>query len=356
MTFFWAIVLLGILIFVHELGHFIFAKAMGVKVERFSLGFGPKVVGRTYGETEYQISSVPLGGYVKMLGEEPDEELPEADRPRAFNHQRVWKRFLIVLAGPVFNVIFAALLFMAIFLSGVPTLYPDVGEVMKDMPAEAAGLEKGDRIVSIAGREIKEWGEMTEMIHENPGKPLDIRVRRGEKTLDFMITPQKKEVSDIFGEKTSVGLIGIKPSGATFTKSFGAGESVVLGVERTVDVSVLTALGIVKLIQRVIPAKTIGGPIFIVQMAGEQAQQGAMSFFMFMAIISINLGIINLLPIPMLDGGHILFLAIEGVKRKPLSARTIGVAQRLGLALILTLMAFAIYNDIVRLFTGQGMP
>ncbi|GAB4389674.1 MAG: RIP metalloprotease RseP [Thermodesulfovibrionales bacterium] len=356
MTFFWAIVLLGILIFVHELGHFLVAKLGGVKVQKFSLGFGPRVVGRTIGETEYRISAVPLGGYVKMLGEEPGEELPEAEKSRAFNYQPVWKRFLIVFAGPLFNVAFAAVLFVLIFLSGVPTLYPEVGEVMEGMPAASAGLMKGDRIVRVDGRDISEWSEMTEVIHGNPGKPLELDVEREGRSLSFTITPEKKAVTNIFGEETQVGLIGIKPSGRTFEKKFGPGEALVLGVQRTVDVSVLTVAAVVKLIQRIIPAKTIGGPIFIVQMAGEQAQEGAMNFFMFMAIISINLGIINLFPIPVLDGGHVLFLAIEAVRRKPLSERTIAVAQRLGLALILTLMAFAIYNDILRLFTGEGMP
>lgn len=356
MTFFWAVVLLGILIFVHELGHFLAAKLGGVKVQKFSLGFGPRILGKTVGETEYRISSVPLGGYVKMLGEEPGEELPESEKPRAFNYQPVWKRFLIVFAGPLFNIIFAAVLFVLIFLSGVPTLYPEVGEVMEGMPAEAAGLRQGDRIVRIDGRGISEWSEMTEVIHGNPGKPLDITVERGGEDLSFTITPEEKPVPNIFGEETKVGLIGIKPAGETFQKSFGPGEALVLGVQRTVDVSVLTVVAVVKLVQRIIPAKTIGGPIFIVQMAGEQAQEGAMNFFTFMAIISINLGIINLFPVPILDGGHVLFLGIEAVRRKPLSERTVAVAQRVGLALLLTLMAFAIYNDILRLFTGEGMP
>jgi regulator of sigma E protease len=356
MTFLSAIVLLGVLIFVHELGHFLFAKLMKVKVLKFSLGFGPKVVGRKYGDTEYQISAVPLGGYVKMLGEEPGEELPEAEKPWAYNHQPVLKRFLIVFSGPIFNILFAALLFVVIFASGVPTLYPDVGEVMEDSPALRAGLMKGDRIVEIDGRLVTEWSEMTGIIHQSAGRSLDFVVRRGGKEIALTITPEKKTVSDIFGEKREIGLIGIKPSGDSFTRRYPVPEALSMGVSRTVEVSVLTVVAIVKLIQRIIPAETIGGPILIVQMAGEQASQGALNFFMFMAIISINLGIINLLPIPVLDGGHVLFLAIEAVRRKPLSERTMAIAQRVGLAFILTVMAFALYNDIVRIITGRGMP
>lgn len=356
MTFLSAIILLGVLIFVHELGHFLFAKLMKVKVLKFSLGFGPKVVGKKYGDTEYQLSAVPLGGYVKMLGEEPGEELQEAEKPLAYNHQPVLKRFLIVFSGPLFNIIFAALLFVLIFASGVPTLYPDVGEVMEDSPALSAGLMKGDRIVQIDGRKVTEWSEMTEIIHQSPGRSLNFVIMRGGKEMAFAITPEKKEVSDVFGEKREIGLIGIKPSGDSFTRRYALPEALSMGVKRTVEISALTVVAIVKLIQRIIPAETIGGPILIVQMAGEQASQGALNFFMFMAIISINLGIINLLPIPVLDGGHVLFLAIEAVRRKPLSERTMAIAQRVGLAFILTVMAFALYNDIVRIITGRGMP
>jgi regulator of sigma E protease len=356
MTFLSAIILLGILIFVHELGHFLFAKLMKVKVLKFSLGFGPRVVGRKYGGTEYQISSIPLGGYVKMLGEEPGEELPEEEKPWAYNHQPIWKRFLIVFSGPIFNLLFAVLLFMVIFASGVPTLYPDVGEVMEDSPARAAGLAKGDRIVEIDGRKVTEWSEMTEVIHRNPGRSLDFVVMREGREIALSITPERKKVPDIFGEEREVGLIGIKPSGDSFTRRYPLPEAMSLGLRRTVEVSVLTVEAVVKLIQRIIPAETIGGPILIVQMAGEQASQGVLNFFMFMAIISINLGIINLLPIPVLDGGHVLFLAIEAVRRKPLSERTMAIAQRVGLAFILTIMAFALYNDIVRIITGRGMP
>lgn len=356
MTVLSAIILLGILIFVHELGHFIFAKLTNVKVLKFSLGFGPKIIGKRYGETEYLVSSVPLGGYVKMLGEEPGIEIRDEDRARAYSFQPVWKRLLIVLSGPLFNIFFAAVIFILVFLSGVPVLLPEVGEVLADSPAAAAGLRKGDTIQEINNIPIRRWDEMTGFIHKSPGRQLDFKIKRGGELIEITITPERKTVPDIFGEKKEVGLIGIKPSGATFTEKGTLSGAVTQGLSRTWDISVLTVLSIIKLIQRIVPAETIGGPILIFQMAGEQAAHGPLSFFTFMAVISINLGILNLLPIPILDGGHILFLGIEAVRRKPVNEKVVIIAQRLGLAIIVTLMVFAFYNDIMRLITGKMIP
>jgi len=366
MTIISAIILLGILIFVHELGHFLIAKLMGVKVLKFSLGFGKKLIGRKVGDTEYQVAAFPLGGFVKMLGEERSEDLKisgetgvpmsEEDRKRAFSAQPVWKRFAIVLAGPVFNLLFASVIFMVLFVRGVPVLLPEVGEVMEGTPAQAAGLMKGDRIIEVDGQEITDWGSMTGVIHQSPGKKLHFKVRRGDTAFEVDITPEKRSVKNIFTEEKEVGLIGIAPSGATFEERFPLHESIALGLQRTVEISALTVVAIVKLIQRIIPADTIGGPIMIVQMAGERASEGAMNFFMFMAVISINLGVLNLLPIPVLDGGHLAFLSYEGVVRKPPGEKTVAVAQKVGLALLIMLMAFALYNDILRLITGKEIP
>lgn len=447
MTFLSAIILLGVLIFVHELGHFLFAKMVNVKVLKFSLGFGPRILGKKYGETEYLLSAVPLGGYVKMLGEEQGDEITDEEKARAFHFQSVWKRMLIVISGPVFNILFAACVFALIAVAGVPfpypdigkvsegspaakaglmtgdrvmaisgtsvkswdeidsaisthqgkallftikrgqqvvdlqvspekksekdifgeqkevwdigvspLLYPDVGEVTKGSPADEAGIRRGDRIVEIEGSALKTWQDMTSLIHENPGRPMRFRIQRGEGLLDLTITPAKSTLTGPGGEKKEIGLIGVRPLGNDFIKRFGPAEAVVFGVMRTWDISVLTVVSLVKLIQRIIPAETIGGPILIFQMAGQQATHGLLSFFTFMAVISINLGILNFLPIPILDGGHILFLGIEAVRRKPLSEKVMMVAQKVGLAIIITLMVFAFYNDIMRLITGKMLP
>ncbi|MFZ6016111.1 MAG: RIP metalloprotease RseP [Nitrospirota bacterium] len=353
MAFLSAIILLGILIFVHEFGHFLFAKLLGVRILKFSLGFGPKLISKKHRDTEYLISSIPLGGYVKMLGEEPGEELKEDEKPMAYNYQPVWKRVIIVFSGPLFNIFFATFIFVMIFLYGVPVLLPEIGEVSEQSPAELSGLMKDDIILEINGASINQWGEMTEIIHRNPGNPLSFKIKRGSDIIAVTITPELKRLKDIFGEEKSVGLIGIRPSGKTFTKKEGPVNAISNSIQRTWDVSVLTVVSIIKLIQRIIPAETIGGPILILQMAGEQASHGILNFFTFMAVISINLGILNLLPIPVLDGGHIFFLGIEAIRRKPLSERFVVIAQRVGLAIILFIMAFALYNDIVRLITGK---
>ena len=447
MTFLSAIVLLGILIFVHELGHFLFAKKLGVRVLKFSLGFGPKLIGRKYGDTEYLVSAVPLGGYVKMLGEEPGDELKEEDKPFAYNYQPVWKRFLIVFSGPVFNLFFAAVIFFVVFLSGVPVpkpyagkvmenspaaaaglitgdritaingktvsgwddidvsvnesrgekllfkieregkiielhitpekktgknifgentdvmdigimplLYPEVGEVIKNAVAEKAGIKKGDRIIEIEGASIKTWHDMTSIIHASPEKPLRLKIKRDENFLELTVTPEKKTFKYPDGTEKHIGLIGIGPAGNNVIKKYNPIEAASLGAKRTWDMVVLTVVGIVKLIQRIIPADTLGGPIMIFQMAGQQASLGVMNFFLFMAVISINLGVLNLLPIPILDGGHILFLGIEAVRRKPLSEKVMMIAQRIGLAIIIALMVFAFYNDIMRFISGKTFP
>jgi len=360
MTIIYAAVLLGILIFVHELGHFIVAKLLGVKVLKFSLGFGPKIMGKTFGETEYCLSAVPLGGYVKMLGQEdmPEEqaEIPEEDRHRAYNFQPVWKRFVIVLTGPVFNLVFAAFVFFFIFLNGVPYLLPEVGDVTADSAAFRKGIVKGDRIVEVNDVRIDKWDDMTSIIHQSAEKQIRVKIKRDSSVLDISITPEKKLVKDIFGEEKAVGLIGITPSGKTALKEENLFGALSLAVTRTWDISALTLVSMVKLVQRIVPASTIGGPIMIVEMAGKQAAQGAMSFFTFMAIISINLGVLNLLPIPVLDGGHLMFLGIECVRRKPVSDKVMLNAQRVGFALLMTLMVFAFYNDIVRMVTGTTFP
>ncbi|MBE0426752.1 MAG: RIP metalloprotease RseP [Nitrospirae bacterium] len=356
MTFLYAIILLGVIIFVHELGHFLFAKLMRVRVLKFSLGFGPKLIGKKYGDTEYLISSIPFGGYVKMLGETREDELREDEKPYAYNNQPVWKRFIIVLAGPLFNIIFAAIIFFFIFLKGLPVLMPEIGNIMPESPAERAGLREGDKIVEINGINIYQWHEMTRIIHGSPERLLDFTIERANDTFKMTMVPEKKIVKDFFGEEKEIGLIGIMPSGSTFIKQDSVIEAFVNSITRTLEISVLTVVAIVKLIQRVLPMDTIGGPILIVQMAGEQASQGLLNLFVFMAIINVNLGILNLLPIPILDGGHILFLGIEAIRGKPLNEKVIAICQRIGLAFILILMFFVLYNDIMRLITGKTFP
>lgn len=356
MTFLSAVLLIGFLIFIHELGHFIFAKLSGVKVLKFSLGFGPKVIGKKIGETEYLLSAIPLGGYVKMLGEEPDDQLDESERKRSYKNQPIFKRASIVFAGPCFNFLTAVVIFFFVFLIGIPVLMPIIGEVLDNSPASKAMIQKGDRIIEINGKPVEKWTDMTEVIHGSANKPISLKIQRDSTFTIISITPESKKTKDIFGEEKEIGLIGVKPSGEIFTVSEDVFTSAKNAILRTLEITSLTVIGIIKLIQRIIPADTIGGPIMIFSLAERQAEAGALSFFTFAAIISINLAILNLLPIPVLDGGHLLFMAIEAVRGKPLSDKTILIAHKIGWVFLLSLMAFAIYNDIFRLISGTPLP
>lgn len=343
-----AIVVLGILIFVHELGHFIFAKLFGVGVEKFSLGFGPKVIGRKIGETEYLLSAFPLGGYVKMVGE--GEELADdaVEDPRSFAAKPPSQRIAIVLAGPLFNLLFAAVVFIAVYMIGVPVPTAKIGEVMKDKPAARAGLRANDVISSVNGKSVGKWDDFAEVVAGSKGQPVDIVVRRGGESLSFRIIPETNTVKNLFGESVSTPLIGVKSSDETFVERSGPIDAVIKGVSQTWFYMRLTILSLVKIIERVVSFDTIGGPIMIAVMSGQQASAGAVSFFAFMALLSINLGVLNLLPIPILDGGHLFFYTFEMIFRKPVKIKTREVAQQIGLVLLVTLMFFATYNDINR--------
>ncbi len=349
-----AIIVLGVLVFVHELGHFLLAKKLGVGVLTFSLGFGRKLIGRKIGETQYQISAVPLGGFVKLIGENPEEEVKEEDRPRSFSNQPVWKRALIVSAGPFFNFFLAVALFSTVNLFGIPFFPSKIGEVSPGLPAEKAGFKKGDIVLSINGEKVSKWEELYTIIRNSEGKELLIKVKRDGEVLDLKVTPQPFKDKNIFGEEVSTFKIGIENPKEVLLEKVNPFVAMGLGFAQTWNGIKLTLVSIVKLIQRVIPAKTIGGPILIAQLAGEQAKRGVLSFALFMAILSINLGVINLFPIPILDGGHFLFLGAEAILRKPLSLKKMEIAQQIGLAFIILLMLFAFYNDLIRIFSPGG--
>jgi regulator of sigma E protease len=345
-----AIVFLGILIFVHELGHFMVARLCDVGVERFSLGFGPKVWGVKKTETEYVLSLLPLGGYVKLLGENPEEELPAgADISRSFSHKPLSTRTAIVVAGPLFNLIFASLVMSMVYLWGIPVLEPVVGKVLPSTPAAMAGLMAGDKILAIEGKRVSSWDDLSRIIQKNPGKSLKLVVKRKNQSLELTVTPELQNTRNIFGEKKKVGRLGIVAAGVFRVERSNPLTAVARGIGYTVKIFYLTVLGVIKIIQRVVPAKSVGGPILIVQLASQQAKAGVLSLLTFMAFISVNLGVINLFPIPVLDGGHLLFFGIEAVRRKPLSVRTKEMAQQIGLAIIIVIMVLAFYNDIVRI-------
>lgn len=345
------VVVLGVLIFFHELGHFVVAKVFGVGVEKFSLGFGPKILAKTVGETEYRLSAIPLGGYVKMVGEQPDEELDPADIPFSFTHKPVFQRILIVAAGPFFNFFLAIIIFFGIFwFVGMMMLEPVIGEVSTGSPAALVGIVNGDKVISINGLPIGNWTEMAEKIMDSGGSPLDFTLLRDSRNINLSVTPADDVMENIFGEKQHRYIIGVSSTGEVITRRMGPADAFVESLNRTYIICKLTILSVVKVFQGTIPAKTIGGPILIAQMAGEQVQQGMVNLFAFIALISVNLGILNLLPIPVLDGGHILFFCIEAIIRRPVSIKTREIAQQVGIFLLMMLMVFVFYNDIMRFF------
>ncbi len=348
------VIVLGILVFAHELGHFLLAKKLGVGVLTFSLGFGPKLVGRKFGETQYQISAVPLGGFVKLIGENPEEEVKEEDRHRSFSAAPIWKRALIISAGPFFNFFLAVVLFSAINLFGIPYLSTRIGEVSPGFPAERAGLKKGDLVLSVDEKEVSKWDDLSKMIRDSKGKELSIKIKRNGDILDIKTTPQAFKDKNLFGEEFDAYRIGIVNSQEVLVEKVNPVIALGKGFSQTWQWVKLTVVSIVKMIQRVIPAKTIGGPILIAQLAGEQARRGLMSLVLFIAILSINLGVINLFPIPVLDGGHFLFLGLEAILRKPVSIKKMEIAQQIGLILIILLMIYAFYNDLIRIFSPGG--
>jgi regulator of sigma E protease len=384
MMIIYAILALGVLIFVHELGHFLVAKLFNVKVEKFSLGFGPKLFGKQIGETEYLLSAFPLGGYVKMFGEtgfieggethhqaspgiagdqsdeesgelvEPPRELTEEEKARSFFHKPPLARIAIVMAGPTFNLLFAWLAFIVLCMLGVPTVTAKIGEVLKDKPAARAGVQKNDIVTAINGTSVSGWDEIAGMITSSKGQPINLTVKRDTRDVQFTITPEPRISKNLFGEKVNGFAIGVASAGEIVTRHYDPLQAVIKGSVQTWRVIDLTFLSLVKMAQRVVPLDSVGGPIMIVKMAGEQASAGGSSFLAFMALLSINLGVLNLLPVPVLDGGHLFFYFWELIFRRPVNQKVREYAQQIGMALLLGLMVLAFYNDIVRYFVGQG--
>ncbi len=345
------VIVLGVLIFFHELGHFLVARLLGVGVETFSLGFGPKMIGKKIGITDYRISAIPLGGYVKMVGEQPDADLDPADIPLSFTHKNVFKRILIVAAGPFFNILLALIIFYGIFqISGMLILKSSIGEVNEGTPAYRTGLKKGDLVVSIDGVKILSWEDMAKMITTSKGKTLSISVIRSNSMRVVDVTPEPKIFKNIFNEDIERYVIGVTASGDFFTKDLNVFQALSQSFIQTYQITALTIKGVVKLFQGTVSPKTLGGPIMIAQMAGQEARQGAVNLIFFIALISINLAILNFLPIPVLDGGHLLFFFVEAVTGHPVSIKIREIAQQAGIFVLILLMIYVFYNDIARVF------
>ncbi len=439
------VAVIGLLILIHELGHFIVARLSGVGVERFSVGFGP-VLWRVKGkETEYCLSAVPMGGYVKMMG---DDENPleggggaVVDPAKAFHLKPLLLRFLIVFAGPGMNFVLAAVIFALVFMTvgrpvfpavlgrltedgpaakaglslgeriikvdGRPVQYWDdvlravqdsrggplqltvagasgerqvtvtparvkardvfgdekeawdlgarpfapaiIGDVVANYPAAEAGLRGGDTVLTLEGQPMSSWDDLAEAIHARAGRATTLTVRRGSETLTVSVTPARVKDRGPGGKEVEVGRIGISPGMATTFVRSSPPVALWEGAARTAEVTALTAVGLYKIVVGQLDRSNIGGPIQIAVAAGEQARQGLPSLAFFTAVISVNLALLNLLPVPMLDGGHLLFFVCEGVLGRPLSLRKREVAQQVGFVLLMLLMVYAVYNDLARI-------
>ncbi|MBG0790747.1 MAG: RIP metalloprotease RseP [Desulfovibrionaceae bacterium] len=344
------VVVLGGLIFFHELGHFLVARLFGMGVKAFSLGFGPRLAGFTSGRTDYKLSLIPLGGYVALAGEQGEEET-DFPRDQLFANRPAWQRLCVVAAGPLFNFLLAFIIYWFLVLSqGQAVILPVVGGVLPDSPAAAAGFAKGDLVTAIDGVPIDSWTNMVDTIRAAEGRALSMTVDRDGTPLTLSVTPKINSYTNLFGETVTVPMVGINQSGEVRYESV-EGVGFTTALSHTWNVSAMVVKGFLSIIERLIPVENVGGPIMLAQMVSDSAASGIFSLLSMMAIISINLAIINLLPIPVLDGGHILFFCLEIVFRRPLNERWKARAMRVGLLILLLLMSLAIFNDVRRLLS-----
>jgi regulator of sigma E protease len=350
---------LTVLVFVHEFGHFFVARRNGVRVDVFSIGFGPELFGwNDRAGTRWKFSAIPLGGYVKMFGDsDVASGLPAAglarmnpaERDVSFYYKRLGQRAAIVAAGPAANFIFAIVVLALLFMTfGQPFTPAEVGQVQSGSAAAEAGIKPGDVIVGINGSAVHSFEDVQQDVRLNPGTPMTIVVRRDGHDVRVQATPKKSELTDRFGNHYEIGLLGIAHKGIDYVRRNPA-TAVIQAGQQTWDLSASTLKAMWQIAIGVRGTDELGGPLRIAQMSGDVAQGGAVPIIWFMAVLSINLGLINLFPVPVLDGGHLLFYAAEAVRGRPLGQRAQEFGFRIGLALVLSLMVFATWNDLVHL-------
>jgi regulator of sigma E protease len=350
------IVILTIIVFIHEFGHYYIAKRCGVKIESFSIGFWKEIWGfNDKSGTRWKFCILPLGGYVKMYGDDtaastPDgeklKEMTEAEKKQAFHFKPVWQRFLIVLGGPLANYILAIAIFAGFFMFyGRPETTPEIGKIMEKSAAEEAGLKIGDVVVEFDGKEIKRFEDIRMIATMNPDVKLPIKVTREGAEVDLFITPKLSETKDIFGDVVKVGLIGIA-SGKVVYEKLGFTKAITSSVNEAYTMSVHTLEALGQMITGKRPADQISGVLRIADYSGKSVDQGLQTVIWFMAILSLNLGLINLMPVPMLDGGHLVFYTLEGIFRRPIPEKIQEQFFRVGFVLLVSLMVFATFNDL----------
>ncbi|WP_331775978.1 RIP metalloprotease RseP [Sulfurospirillum sp. 1612] len=348
-----SLLVLSFLIFFHELGHFIAARFFGVAVEVFSIGFGRKVLTKKIGNTEYCLSMIPLGGYVQMKGQDDTDPTKISLDTDSYNTKKPWQRIIILFAGPFANFLLAFLLYIAIGNMGVTKLLPTIGAISKDSPALMGGLQKGDKIIAINHVPIQTWDELSNKIKNSQGILL-FDIERQDKKQRIKIMPKVHTYKNMFGETLEKKMVGIAPIGAVTVLKLSFPQSINYAVDATKQATTMIVKSLQKLIEGVIPAKDLGGIVSIVQVTAEASKIGLVALFGLTALISVNLGVLNLLPIPALDGGHIMFNLYEMITKKAPSEKVLYYLTLTGWALLLSLMAFTIFNDIYRLIGAES--
>lgn len=338
-------IIFSVLIVIHEFGHFFAAKRSGVKVEKFALGFGPVLFKKKWEETEFLICIFPLGGYVKLAG---DARQDCKGRDYEFLSKSIGVKAKIVFAGPLFNYLLALVIFCVIALVGFPYLDSVIGSVLEDYPAEAAGVEAGDRVLAVNGKDVQHWADMAKVIYQAKEK-VSLRIEREGEIISLDIPLRQKEITDDFGKKKNVSVIGITASSEVKIIKYGFPQALIKGVGGLLSLTFLVIKGFIFMILGIIPFKdAVAGPIGIYYITSEMVKIGLVATLHLVAALSVSLTIINLFPIPVLDGGHLLFFFLEKIRGKPISERVEENLTRLSLGALILLIVFVFCNDIVR--------
>ncbi len=351
--------IISVIVFVHEMGHYLIARHNGVRVEVFSIGFGPELFGwDSVAGTRWKVCLLPLGGYVKMFGESEAASTPSGEvremtpdeQAVSFHHKRLGQRTAIVVGGPLANFLLAVVILFFMFVTVGQRITPaDISEVQPGSPAEAAGMQPGDTIVTIEASAVDRFETLQRIVRESAGVPLRFVVLRDGAEVELVVTPRLVEVTDRFGNQQGIGRIGVMRSGGTTFVRHDPLTAIRAAAEETASITMMTLRYLGQIIAGTRGTDELGGPIRIAQISAQVAEEGLVTVFWFMALLSINLGLINLFPIPMVDGGHLLFYAFEAIRGKPLGERAQEYGFRIGLAVILTLFIFITWNDLVNL-------